>query len=53
MDKGLLVGSEGYAVRVARAGPENDAESIQIAGGGGAGVHHFDGAGGEAEHQIR
>jgi len=51
MDKGLLAGSEGYTIRVARAGTKNYAESIHITEGI-AGVHHFDGIGGKAEHQI-
>lgn len=37
-----------HAIRLARAGPENDAEAVEIVAGG-AGVHHFDGAAGEAE----
>ena len=37
-----------HTVRLARAGPENDAEAIEIVAGS-AGVHHFDGAAGEAE----
>jgi len=47
----LLVGGEGHAISMARAGPENDAESIQIAGGS-TELHHFDGGGGEAGERI-
>lgn len=49
--RGHLVGessSDDHAIRLTRARPENDPEAIEIVAGG-TGVHHFDGAAGEAE----